>query len=447
MPESPSILCCLFMVGCAIMFIPSYAVKFLNISGPVIGKNDTRISGHLVCKVSGDYIAASGENLLKRLSQCQHLPPVQTKAIQAIFSSGNTSFGRPSASSVPDEFSQSILIVNFNILQAIPKSVLVPWLQTSFLHSDLPQDQLVQTEERLKSPRQKREAAKCPEEKVITKEVLNDVLNLLSYSAEDLKLCLTEEFLRNHLDELLQIPFTSEQLMAIMGNLDKIFPTGYPPSAIGILGDLIDESNIKKWTIDSPSTLRALLDSVSDDELRTLAIRRYIDLGNQIDSPFLNILGSYICLLNEDQLSMISEESIEMATTLDPSSCSQAIKDNLYPKAKRAFSDRHYYYREYYKRIKLFLGGAPGVDLRALSKNDINMDINTFLGLKSSSLKELTPENVKGLLGTNLNSLTDYQNVSPTKEWIQSQKQSDLDSLGLGLRGGLPEGYIILTKP
>ncbi|ETE57535.1 hypothetical protein L345_16747, partial [Ophiophagus hannah] len=249
-----------------------------------------------------------------------------------------------------------------------------------------------------------------------------------------------------------------------------------------------------------------------------------------------------------------------MATLLDPSNCSSAIKDHLYPKAKRAFSDRHYEYSEYYKRIRPFLaaqqtealcperdrqksfctegeaeqapaqgiwiacllilagdgaghgafvcwlwdgtqdwpakdsallvppalakvkqkqagamwsgglpspgaaqgwfhrgcatairrqrsqGGAPGEDLRALSKNDVNMDIQTFLGLKGSSLKELTPENVKGLLGTNLNDLRDNQNVSLVREWIQKQKQSDLNSLGLGLQGGLPEGFIILKS-
>lgn len=33
---------------------------------------------------------------------------------------------------------------------------------------------------------------------------------------------------------------------------------------------------------------------------------------------------------------------------------------------------------------------------------------------------------------------------SPVKEWIFQQRQEDLDMLGLGLRGGIPNGYMIL---
>ncbi|XP_034276586.1 mesothelin [Pantherophis guttatus] len=454
MPESPRMLCCLFMAGCAIMLTPSDALKSLNTSGLVTSKEEARISNHLVCEMSGDSIAVTGEKLLKQLSQCQHLTPDQTKAIQQIFSGGNTSFGPPSTwtSSVLDQLGQLILIPDTRILQSIPQNVLKPWLQNFILHSDLPQNQLVRIREILKSSRTKREIENCPEDKMIREDILNDDLidELLLYTPAHLKLCLTKGNLVNNISAFSDYPFTDEQLTAVKDKLDEIFPKGYPPavfSNLGLLEKRIDTENIKQWTINSSSTVHALLNSVSSDELRIAVIQRYIESRVQIDSDFLNVLGPYICLLNEDQLSMITERTIGMATLLDPSNCSSAVKDHLYPKAKRAFSDRHYEYSEYYKRIRPFLGGAPGEDLRALSKNDVNMDIQTFLGLKSSSLKELTPEIVKGLLGTNLNDLRDNQNIPLVREWIQKQKQSDLNSLGLGLRGGLPEGFIILTRP
>lgn len=454
MPESPRMLCCLFMTGCAMMLTPNGALKFLNASGPVINKEETRISNHLVCEMSGDSIAATGEKLLKQLSQCEHLTPDQVKAIQQIFSSGNISFGPPSTwtSSVLDQLSQLILILDPSILQSIPKNVLMPWLQNSGRHSDLPQNQLLRIRESLKPSRTKREAATCPKEKVITDDIIDDdhIDNLLDYSPVDLKLCLTKANLVNNISAFSEYPFTDEQLKAVKDRLDEIFPKGYPPAVLNkleLIELLIDEENIKQWTINSTSTVHALLDSLSSDKMRTAVIQRYFESRGQIDSDFLDVLGPNICFLNENQLSNVTEKIIGRATLLDPSNCSSAIKDHLYPKAKRAFSDRHYEYSEYYKKIKPFLGGAPGEDLRALSKNDVNMDIQTFLGLKSSSLKELTPENVKGLLGKNLKDLQDKQNIPLIREWIQAQKQSDLNSLGLGLQGGLPEGFIVLKRP
>ncbi|XP_032086798.1 mesothelin [Thamnophis elegans] len=449
MPESPRMLCCLFMTGCAMMLTPNGALKFLNTSGLVISKEEARISNHLVCEMSGDSIAATGEKFLKQLSQCQHLTPDQIKAIQQMFSNGNTSFGPPSTwtPSVLDQLSQLIPNLDPSILQSIPKNVLMPWLQN--LHSDLSKNQVGRIRESLKSSRTKRET-ECPKDKVISEEILNEEIDeLVSYSPMDLKLCLTKEILVYNLSVFSENAFTDEQLQAVKEKLDEIFPKGYPPAVIsnlGLIENLIDEKNIKEWTINSTITVRALLNSVSSDKLRIAVIQRYTESGAQTDSDFLDVLGPYVCLLNEGQLSMITERMIKMATLLDPSNCSSAIKDHLYPKAKRAFSDRHYEYSEYYNRIKPFLGGAPGEDLRALSKNDVNMDIQTFLGLKSSSLMELTPENVKGLLGRNLNNLQDKQNIPLIQEWIQTRKQSDLNSLGLGLRGGLPEGFVVLKR-
>ncbi|KAF7237517.1 RNA-directed DNA polymerase from mobile element jockey [Varanus komodoensis] len=68
----------------------------------------------------------------------------------------------------------------------------------------------------------------------------------------------------------------------------------------------------------------------------------------------------------------------------------------------------------------------------------------TARSVASKSREELTPADVKALLGMNLRDFKKYQSTDPIRSWIQRQKQPLLDSLGFGVTGGLPEGYIVL---
>ncbi|NXN75021.1 MSLN protein, partial [Himantopus himantopus] len=175
-------------------------------------------------------------------------------------------------------------------------------------------------------------------------------------------------------------------------------------------------------------------------------IGRYIGLGNALNATALNAIGTeYVCLLNVSELNMIDSNSLKLAS-LNPSACSQLTKDILYAKAKRAFSDQHRL-PAYYELIEPYLGGAPGVDLRALSKDNVNMEVSTFAKLRRDSLMGLTLSEVKGLLGINLGDLEKWQNKSPIREWVQTQKQSELDKLHIGLAGGTQEGYINIVRP
>ncbi|NXF47210.1 MSLN protein, partial [Oceanites oceanicus] len=175
-------------------------------------------------------------------------------------------------------------------------------------------------------------------------------------------------------------------------------------------------------------------------------IKRYVDLGNALNATALNAIGTkYVCLLNATELNMIDSSSLKLAS-LNPSACSQLTKDILYAKAKRAFSDQHYL-PAYYELIEPYLGGAPGVDLRALSKDNVNMNVSTLAKLRRDTLMSLTPSEVQGLLGMNLGDLQKWQNKSPIREWVQMQKQSELDKLHVGLTGGTQEGYINIVTP
>ncbi|NXG68577.1 MSLN protein, partial [Baryphthengus martii] len=174
-------------------------------------------------------------------------------------------------------------------------------------------------------------------------------------------------------------------------------------------------------------------------------IGRYIDLGNPLDTAALNAIGTEnICLLNVTELNTIQPSSLKLAS-LDPSACSQTTKDILYAKAKSAFSDQRF--PAYYKLIKPYLGGAPGVDLKALSKDKVNMNVSTLVSLRRDSLMSLTPSEVQGLLGMYLPDLKKWQKKDPIWEWIQRQKQSELSKLNIGLTGGTQEGYINIVTP
>lgn len=51
---------------------------------------------------------------------------------------------------------------------------------------------------------------------------------------------------------------------------------------------------------------------------------------------------------------------------------------------------------------------------------------------------------VQKLLGPHIGDLKTEEAKSPVRDWLFRQQQKDLDSLGLGLQGGIPNGYLIL---
>uniref|UniRef100_A0ABM5EZY2 Mesothelin n=1 Tax=Pogona vitticeps TaxID=103695 RepID=A0ABM5EZY2_9SAUR len=302
--------------------------------------------------------------------------------------------------------------------------------------------------ESLQPSRRKRASEDCPPDKTITVETLKDQLMPIYYTPDELGACLKGQFLLDNLPLVTAQAYTDLQMFKLKQNLDREFPEGYTDEVLanlGVLLEVMSEDDIKKWNIASPNTLGALLSTEPTDDVASLIIQQYVHRGNPLNAAALNAIGpSYICILNPDQLNMINEEAIKMATPLELSRCSQATVDKLYPKAKRAFSDRHNAFPEFYNLIKPYLRGAPAEDLKALSKSPVNMDIETFLGLKNDILMKLTPSEVKGLLGRNAEALKEHQSEFPIRDWIHKQKQEELEILGI--QGGIPDGYITLAR-
>ncbi|XP_030916926.1 mesothelin-like [Geospiza fortis] len=408
------------------------ALECLGIPGTQINQTNAEMLGWLVCELDGDYIRSSGGTLLKDLSQCGSFLPEQEEAIRDILSSGNTIFGPPSAWSAftLSELSGLIPVLGPSILQQIPKKAVTTWLRNFAWDSHLSREEVATVVGGL-LPRRHKRAEGCPADLEITKTMLDDELMPTNYMPEELlRACLqnisveNDLYLENELSKILTYPFSNPQLAVLKEYLDKRYPDGYPEkvlSAVGPLLPLLSPEEISTWNM-TGDTLAALLKTQPSDSLASAVIKRYVELGNALNATALDAIGTkYVCLLNATELKAINPSSLKLAS-LNPSACSQETKNILYQKAKEAFSDQHHS-PAYYELILPYLGGAPAADLKVLSKDDVNMNMSTFVTLRRDSLMLLTPGEVQGLLGVQLPQLAQWQSRAPVREWLALQKQ------------------------
>uniref|UniRef100_A0A8C3SGM2 Uncharacterized protein n=1 Tax=Chelydra serpentina TaxID=8475 RepID=A0A8C3SGM2_CHESE len=268
---------------------------------------------------------------------------------------------------------------------------LTPWLK-SFMHdSPLPREQLASIVKNLLPSRRKRaagtwDAASCPADKTITEEVVMDELMPIYYTPEELQACLQGVTLVTHLALMMQYPFTDQQLAVLKKKLDEVMHGGR--TSRHLLGHLFISSSCQER-----------------------------DPENVASSLLPKTAGG----MEETARAWIARESLWVCLR------TSAVLSGF---ALFCFFPTP--------------GGAPGEDLRALSKDNVNMDIGTFMSLKKDSVLNLTADDIKGLLGLNLDDLKNQQYNSPAKDWIRLQRQSELNKLDIGLTGGIPDGYISL---
>ncbi|KAI1233639.1 Mesothelin, partial [Lamprotornis superbus] len=375
-----------------------------QIHGTQINEEQAGELGWLLCELGGQHISISGGLLLRPLSLCASFLPEQGEAIRDILTSDNSTFG--------------------------VHKVLTTWLRNFAWDSSLSREELATIVGELQPHRHKREEG-CPADLKITDAMLDDDLMPTYYvPAELLRVCLQNASLENHFSQIFTYSFSIPQLAVLKEYLDERYPHGYPENLLSNLGDLlplITPQDISTGRMSSADTLAAFMKNKPSDALASAAIKRYLELGNALNATALNAIGSRLA-------------------SLDPSNCSQEAKNILYQKAKKAFSDQHHL-PAYYELILPYLEGAPAADLKVLSKDNVNMNVSTFVALRRDSLMLLTPSEVQGLLGINLPELAQWQNRAPVRDWIVQQKQSELDQLHIGLTGGTQEGYINLVTP
>ncbi|KAF3818805.1 hypothetical protein GH733_012222 [Mirounga leonina] len=239
--------------------------------------------------------------------------------------------------------------------------------------------------------------------------------NLVFYEEWELEACVDGALLAAQMDRVNMVPFTYQQLDVFKRKLDE----GYPESLIQHLRYFFLEltpADIHKWNVTSLETVAAL-------------IARYVAGGGQLDKASLDTLATfsptYLCFLSPEQLGSVQPSVLWATRPQDLEACRPPQMDILYPRARAAFQNISG--SEYFVKIKPYLAGAPTEDLRALSRQ-----------------KPLTIAEVQNLLGPNLVGLKAEQESSPVWDWILRQWQDDLDGLGLGLHGGIPNGYLVM---
>ncbi|XP_054991754.1 mesothelin [Sorex araneus] len=279
--------------------------------------------------------------------------------------------------------------------------------------------------------------------------------NLVLYQDWELDACVDAALLEANMSRVDEVPFTYQQLRIFKCKLDQSYPGGYPESLVHRMGYFFLEmtpEDIYKWNVTALETVKSLLKISKGREMHaqvTALIKRYVAGRGQLDLDTVGMLRAfiptYVCSLSPELLGHVQESVIREIRAQHLEGCSPQQLDILYDKAHVAF--RHLRGTDYLIKIQPFLGGASTEDLRDLIRQNITIDVATMKQLQPAAVKPLTVPEVQKLLGPNLRGLKAEMWSSPVREWIVSTPQSDLDQLGLGLQGGIPNGYLDLHLP
>ncbi|XP_069841031.1 mesothelin-like [Dendropsophus ebraccatus] len=426
------------------------ALSCMNISaGSSLTDSNIQVLGQLSCDLSPSYIANSSFSIVNQLSQCQSYTTQQQTSILTLLSQPSSTFGNSSTwtTTTLNSFGGISAFLTKDFLTGVPEVSFNSWMKASIQSSSLTRSQFANIVSNRINTKARR-ATGC-NVGAITADNVNDNLLPVKYTAAQLDACLDNTTLVNYLSALSSKAFTTDQLTVLKTRLDALYPSGYPDSILSSLGAITTvcaDADVNKWNISSVDTLSSLLTAGPSTTLATSIITRYTNLGNALTAAVINVIGSqYICVLSSAQLNSITSSAISDAKALDVSACSQTVKDALYTKAKAAYQAQIGQVSTYFNLIKPYLGGAPAADLKSLAAMGPNMDIGTFVKLNPSAVLSLTVSDVKSLLGTNTVDLKTQLTNSVVSNWIAIQKQSDLDTLGLGITGGIRD--TVTTKP
>lgn len=279
---------------------------------------------------------------------------------------------------------------------------------------------------------------------------------LVLYQDWELDACVDAVLLEAEMDSVSDVPFTHQQLDIFRCKLNQRYPQGYPEAFIRRLRYFflaMTPEDILKWNVTSLETLKSLLEVSRGRKYMSAQvaalIKRYVAGKGLLDLDTVSMLSdfppNYVCSLSPKLLDHVQESVIWEIKAQHLEGCSHEQLSVLYHKALLVF--RHLQEPEHLLRVQPFLGGASTENLRDLIRQNVTIDTAIMKLLQPEAFMPLTVSEVQRLLGPNLHALKDQMSDSPVREWIASKPQSDLDQLGLGLQGGIPNGYLDLYLP
>ncbi|XP_076839531.1 mesothelin-like protein [Brachyhypopomus gauderio] len=282
----------------------------------------------------------------------------------------------------------------------------------------------------------------------ITEATIADPSFPIGYDSTQFDLCLNVTTLTSNVAAITQKVVDIGMERVILNKLNQAYPSGLGDSVLQLLGStsrVASVSEISSWTITTIDTLSSLMnpdDGTWTSEQSNAIIMVYLSVAGQtLGSAELNAIGSNLCSLNVNLLNTITSDSLSNVNSMNVSSCSIDQKTALYNIAKISFNSERSNVSDYFLLIKSYLGGAPLMDIQALAALNIQMDINTFIGINPNVIMVLSISTVRDLLGVNLPDLKLFENTTVIKSWEEQQYQSQLDTLGIGLTGGKPDHH------
>ncbi|XP_026214815.1 uncharacterized protein LOC113161444 [Anabas testudineus] len=429
----------------------------LGITNTSLTKDNILVLGNMCCTLDVSYIQNSDPYILETLKNCPDLTSAQAAAVQTMLLSGNTQYGAPSTWNSQTLLNLGMLPLyltstfykNFN--QKTKQQFMKYFLNV--LHDNAVSIQKRRTlKEQIRLSivnKSKRSAVSNCTVGIITQVTISDdTFPFNYYDVNQFDYCLTAATVKDNLDAITQKVDQLDYLSIVLSKLQEAYGASatIPENQVQLLGPasrVASVDNINLWNITQIDTLSALMSSKNgpwDPSLANAVISKYLsNAGNKLGSAELNAIGVYLCSLDVSVLMTISQQSLKDASALNISNCTTEKQNALFNIAVQAFAPttRASTTVSSYQLIQPYISGANLSYILDLLASNVSMDLATFISLPSSIVMNLTVSQVQRLLGSNLPDLVLYQNQSLVRSWIRSQPQIQLDSLGLGLVGGL----------
>ncbi|XP_050926437.1 uncharacterized protein mslnb isoform X45 [Lates calcarifer] len=429
----------------------------LGITNTSLTKDDIMVLGNMCCTLDGSYIENSDSSILEKLNNCPDLNDGQASAVQTLLLSGKTQYGVPSTwnEQTLQDLGMLPLYMKSAFYDNFDKKTKRRFLK--FFLKVLKKNGVGRRKKRMlkreirKSIRNKAKRSIVNECTVgtITQVTISDDTFPFDYDdINQFNCCLSAATVQENLDAITTKVDQEEYLMIVLSKLQEAYAASstIPEDQVQLLGPasrLATVDNINTWSITQIDTLSSLMDSSNgewDPSLARAIISKYLSVaGNKLGSTELNTIGgANLCSLDVNVLKNISQQSLKEANALTVSNCTIEKKKELFNIAEQAFSGstRATATLSSYQLTKTYLEGASLEYIKSLVSLNVSMDMAIFTSLQENVVLNLTVNEVKDLLGTNLPELKSYENETLVQTWVRSQLQSELDTLGIGINGG-----------